>query len=277
MKKIIIMLATIALVGCQSYVEPEQTDNGSKEITFSVHHNYGTRASLQGDGGALTDLWIFDYLNGELAQRLHQSNTDENFGEPTLSLAYGEHHIYFVASRGSEPVLDTEAHTISFSLIRDTFWKDYALNVTSTTSENRNVMLDRAVTRLRLVFDDEVPEGMATLNVRIATWYSGINYLTGEPSNMEERNTDISVPASFVGTSGHLVASIYGFSGATEWTSDVTITASSATDVLGTVTRQNVPFLRNRITELHGNIFNSAGGLEIGLNTEWLENYTDSW
>ena len=276
MKKIAFMMAVVLLCGCQS-VDLQTEQSGGKEITFKVSHNYETRAELKGDGNILTDLWIFDFIAGEMVQQIHQVSTDADFAEPTMTLAYGEHHIYFVASRGTEPVVNTESKTIVFSSVRDTFWKDYYINVESTTSSDRSVMLDRVVTRLRVVFEDEVPATMATMGVQLSNWYQGINYTTGEPTNATAKTYSVEVPSSFIGTSGQLTASYYGFSGVTEWTANITITANSATDVIGTVTKENVPFKRNRITELHGNIFGSAGGMTIGVNDTWDTSYTDTW
>lgn len=276
MKKIAFMMSVVLLCGCQS-VDLQTDQSGGKEITFKVSHNYETRAELKGDGNILTDLWIFDFMAGEMVQQIHQVSTDADFAEPTMTLAYGEHHIYFVASRGTEPVVNTESKTIVFSSVRDTFWKDYYINVESTTSSDRSVMLDRVVTRLRVVFEDEVPATMATMGVQLSNWYQGINYTTGEPTNATAKNYSVEVPSSFIGTSGQLMASYYGFSGVTEWTANITITANSATDVIGTVTKENVPFKRNRITELHGNIFGSAGGMTIGVNDTWDTSYTDTW
>ena len=194
MKKIAFMLAVVLLCGCQSVdLEPEQD---GKEIAFKVRHNYETRAELKGDGNILTDLWIFDFMNGEMVQQIHQVSTDADFAEPTMTLAYGEHHIYFVASRGTSPVVDTDAKTIVFGSVRDTFWKDYYINVESTTTSDRSVMLDRVVTRLRVLFDDEVPETMATMGVQLSNWYQGINYTTGEPTNATAKNYSVEVRAA---------------------------------------------------------------------------------
>lgn len=275
MKKIAFLLAVVLLCGCQSVdLEPEQD---GKEIAFKVRHNYGTRAELKGDGNILTDLWIFDFMNGEMVQQIHQVSTDADFAEPTMTLAYGEHHIYFVASRGTSPVVDTDVKTIVFGSVRDTFWKDYEINVESSTTSDRYVMLDRVVTRLRIIFDDEVPATMETMGVQISKWYQGINYMTGEPTNDIAKTYSVEVPSSYIGTVGQLTASYYGFSGATEWAANITITANSATDVIGTVTKGNVPFKRNRITELHGNIFGSSVGMTIGVNDTWDTSYTDTW
>jgi hypothetical protein len=42
----------------------------------------------------MTDLWLFDYVDGTLVQTVHQVSTDADFGTPAPTLAYGEHRIY---------------------------------------------------------------------------------------------------------------------------------------------------------------------------------------
>ena len=74
-----------------------------------------TRGYLQADGKDLTDVWVLDYMDGTLVQQLHQGdNTASDFGKPVLQLSYGSHHVYFIASRGVDPVMNTEAHTLTF-------------------------------------------------------------------------------------------------------------------------------------------------------------------
>lgn len=82
------------------------------DITTS---DFGTRAELKADGKAMTDLWVLDYMDGSLAQSvIHQTSDQEDFGTPTLNLAVGSHHVYFIASRGKTPTLNTGAGTITF-------------------------------------------------------------------------------------------------------------------------------------------------------------------
>ena len=60
-----------------------------------------------------------------------------------MTLTYGSHHIYFVASRGDSPNVDTDAHTVTWDIPRDAFWKDYEVDVTETTKKDRSLTLAR--------------------------------------------------------------------------------------------------------------------------------------
>ena len=137
MKRLFIMaLAVATLTACEKEIITEEdatVSDGSaiektKKFTFTVKGDFSnewkpvTRGYLSADGKDMTDLWVLDYVGGQLVQQIHQSdNTAEDFGQPVMNLSYGAHHVYFVASRGASPVLNTTDGTITWSSVRDTF------------------------------------------------------------------------------------------------------------------------------------------------------------
>ena len=279
MKKMMLMLlVALGLTSCENIDFDKPSKANEKIITFHVGHSYETRATLEGDGGSMTDLWLFDYVGGELVQTIHQSSEDTDFGDPSITLSYGSHHVYFVASRGESPSLSTEQHRITWSRVKDTFWKDYSIDVNASVSEDRAVMLDRVVARMRIAVLDEVPANLSSVAIHVSSWNFGIDYMTGTATDNREHDMNISVPSSYAGTSGSLVMSAYTISDEDVWNTDITMTAKSSSDeVLGTATIVNAPFKRNRVTTYSGNLFNSSGGMSIGLNTEWSTEYDDTW
>lgn len=268
--------------------EPQQTETpGTRKgatITFFVDSTMidlttiaFTRA-LEADGKAMTDLWVLDYIGSTLQQQLHQTSSDEDFGKPTLNLAVGDHHIYFIASRGQGATLDTDAHTLTFTKVLDNFYKDYSISVTATTNGSRSVTLERVVTKLTTTITDAIPTGAATFNIIPATWYYGIDYLTGEPTSAAtDQIITINIPASEIGKTDELL-SVYGFSGADEWTTDVALNCkTSSGDILGTAALSDVPLKRNRITSLSGPLFSMNGLTNVAISTDWLDAYTGTW
>lgn len=258
----------------------------AKKFTFTIKGDFGaatfkapgTRGYLQADGQSMTDLWVFDYMDGKLLQSVHQTADDETWGKPTMALAYGSHHVYFVASRGDGATLDADAHTITWTGPRDTFWKDYEVEVVSTSNGNRAVTLDRVATKLRLVVADEVPTGCAAVVVTPARWYYGWEYVNGLAVAAQQTERKVAVPESYVGTTGQLAVSIFGLSGADEWVTNVTIQAQASDGgVLGSATIPGAPFKANRSTEYSGNLFGSAGGLDVSVNGEWENPKTGTW
>lgn len=234
---------------------------------------------LAADGKDMTDVWVLDYMNGVLVQQVHQSdNTAEDFGKPVMQLAYGSHHVYFVASRGTTPTLNVGAHTITWERPSDTFYKDYEVNVVSTSNGNRAVTLERVATKLRLTFTDAIPENAATINITPATWYKGLDYVTGGPCAVaESQTTTINIPSTSIGQTG-VQASMFSVSTATEWTTDVIISSKTSADaVLGTATLTAVPLKANRVSDYSGPLFSAGGSMSLSLNGTWDDAYNGVW
>ena len=271
----------------EAIVEDEEVleDRPSKKFTFTLKGDFSNdwknlRGYLAADGKDLTDVWVLDYdADGHLLQQLHQNdNTAEDFGMPVMNLAYGVHQVYFIASRGVDPVLDTEAHTLTFGSVRDTFWKRYDVSVVATSNGNRAVTLDRVVTKLRLTFTDEVPAEANSIYIIPHTWYYGIDYLTGQPASVRtDAATVITIPDASKGQTD-IQASLFGFSTAAEWNTDVVISSRTATDdVLGSATIASAPFKANRVSDYSGPLFSAGGSMSLSLNGEWEDSYAGSW
>ena len=227
----------------------------------------------------MTDVWVLDYVGSELKQQLHQTSDDADFGSPTMDLSLGTHHIYFIASRGDGAVLNTTTHALTFTSVRDTFWKDYEITISSgTSSGNRSVTLDRIVTKLKLTFTDAIPEGAAAFNVTPSSWYYGIDYTTGEPSEATANGTiTVNIPTSEIGMVNEAV-SIFGFSSATEWTTDIAVDCKTNDGgVIGSATIAAAPFVRNRVSEYTGPLFGENGSMTLSLNAAWDDSYQGSW
>jgi len=263
--------------------EPTTAVNAkTKKFTFTVKGDFGdagfTRGYLTADGKEMTDLWLFDYVDNRLVQQIHQTADDEDWGQPHLALTYGQHHIYFVASRGDTPVIDEVNPIISWNIVRDTFWKDYEVSVVSTSNGNRAVTLDRVVTKLRICVADEVPVGCATVSVTPERWYYGLNYMTGQAAAAKRQAIDVAVPDSYVGTTGTLAVNVFGLSGADEWTTNVTVTAKDGNGgEIGSVVINGVPFKRNRASEYSGNLFGSVGTMGVSVNGDWEDSVSGTW
>ena len=279
------MAMAMMTAGCtQEADEVMNQEQGEVVTTFAVTGDFEmslkamTRGELTADGKAMTDLWVMDYKDGSLVQQLHQTSDEEDFGSPTLSLSLGQHHIYFVCSRGTTPTLSTDAHSITWATTSDTFYKDYSANVTSGSTANRSVTLDRVATKLGITIADAIPTGTAYVEITPATWYYGIDYLTGEATAAQTSGTrTINIPESRIGKTGTNL-NIFGLSGATEWTTDVTVTARDGEDnILGTATITGAPFKANRATTYSGSLFSAGGGFAMTLTDSWDDDYLGSW
>ena len=289
---LLMMLTGLLVAACEKPVlgevedESEPNEMGSKndvkKFTFTVKGDFGaptfTRGYLTADGKDMTDLWLFDYVNGVCVQSVHQTAVDEAWGKPTLTLGYGSHHVYFVASRGEGATLDADGHVITWTGPRDTFWKDYEVEVVSTSNGNRAVTLDRVATKMRVTVNDEVPATCKAVTVMPERWYYGLDYVNGVAVASQQTERRVTVPESYVGTTGQLAVSIFGLSGSDEWVTNVAVKALGESDaVIGSAMITGAPFKANRSTEYSGNLFGSAGGLDVSIDSSWENPKTGTW
>ena len=72
--------------------------------------------------------------------------------------------------------------------------------------------------------------------------------------------------------------SIFGFSSATEWTTNIDINCKAVNnDVLGSATITSAPFVRNRVSEYTGPLFGDNGCMTLSLNATWDDSYNGTW
>ena len=281
MKKVFLMMLALLMAACGKSVD-EQADDGMQSVVFHVSGDFRrptfTRGELTADGKEMTDLWCIDYVDGACVQVVRQTEDDADWGSPVLSLTIGSHTVYFVASRGDEPTLDEDNGCITWSVPRDTFLGSVSLTVSSSGSGSRSVTLDRVATKLKLTVADEVPSTLSQIDIKPAHWYYGLDYVTGEAVDDDDMVRTVNVPSTYHGTAGSLSLSIYGISTASEWTTDLTVTAKDGDGgSISTVSIPSAPFKANRTTEYAGRMFSSGEGFGISLNTEWLEPLTGTW
>ena len=255
-----------------------------RTITFACHdisivamggdNASSTRATMS--EVSMTDLWLFDYIGDELQQTIHQTATDANFGTPAINASYGDHTIYFVASRGDTPTID--GTTISWTKPSDTFWASRSITIAPSTSTSQTVSLQRVATRLRLTVTDEIPATLAQICITPSRWYYGIDYLTGEATDDRSTERTINVPASYIGTTGQLYANFYSMSPSLAWQTDITMKAKDGDGgVISQIGIANVPLERNRVTNYSGPLFNANRTVTISVDSDWGEDISGTW
>lgn len=272
------MMAALMLCACsQETALPTSDATQTKRVTFLVTSNgWDITRALTADGQDMTDLWIFDYIGGELVGTTHKTGTDSDISTPTLALDYGQHTLYFVASRGKTP--QVSGTTITWATPSDTFWSTLEMSVTGATPTSKEIALDRVATKLKVIIKDQIPTNTAALEITPATWWYGIDYTTGAATSSSAAVRSITVPENMLGTTNKLVLSIFGISDTSEWMADVDLKMKDTDgNVIGGVAVEDVPFVRNRATEISGNLFGGAQPFEITLNAEWDDAYEMEW
>lgn len=275
-----LMLTTIACTSEEPQAE-KPTGWEQKTITFTFGDMLTQHAMTRADVTELdlTDLWMVDYLGRELQQTVHQANTDEGFGVLSASMGYGEHTLYFVASRGTTPTADTDAQTITWAKPSDTFWATATVTVSPSSASSQAVSLSRVATRLRITVNDEVPAEAAKFVITPAQWYYGIDYTTGSgiaPSANQPR--EVNIPSSYIGTSGQLAIAIFGFVPSADWHTDITATLKASDEsTLGQVTLEDVALKRNITTVYSGGILGTSKAFTLTADNAWGDDDIHTW
>lgn len=289
MKKLILALAAALMLpmctGCnRENDEPLSQEPAAKDSMqqMTIHFTFPMAVSMQPmtratlSDAQLTDLWLFDYMNGSLANTIHQTSDDVNFGSIALNADYGDHNLYFVASRGTSPTVN--GTTIVWARPSDTFWHSMSLTVAPGMSATQSVTLSRVVTRLRIAVTDEVPATLSKFSITPAHWYYGLDYTTGEPTDDHQTARTIEVPSSYINTTGQLAMNIYGLCPATDITTDITVSAlASDESTIASLTLSDVPLRRNRITSYTGQLFGHANAVSVSVSDGWDEDHAVNW
>jgi hypothetical protein len=285
MKKMMMALAvaTILPTSCTSDEPQDEQPTGweSKTIIFTFGDVITQHAMTRADITSLdiTDLWMFDYIGEELQQTVHQSNTDQGFGVLSASMGYGEHTLYFVASRGTTPTTDTNARTITWVKPSDTFWATATITVSPSSASSQTVTLSRVATRLRITVNDEVPAGAAKFVITPSQWYYGIDYTTGigiAPSANQPR--EVNIPSSYIGTSGQLAIAIFGFVPSVDWQTSITASLKASDEsTLGQVTLEDVSLRKNITTAYSGGILGTSKTFTLTADDTWGDEDIHTW
>lgn len=286
MKKLSIGLTAammLLMLSCTS--GEQQTENPvsmeQKTVTFTFGDVLTQHAMTRADVTDidLTDLWMFDYVGDELQQTLHQSSTDEGFGVLSASMGYGEHTLYFVASRGTTPTADTNAQTITWVKPSDTFWATATITVSPSSASSQAVSLSRVATRLRITVNDEVPAGAAKFVITPSQWYYGINYTTGNGIALSSNQPrEVNIPSSYIGTSGQLAIAIFGFVPSTDWHTDITAALKASDETtLGQVILENVTLNKNITTAYSGGILGTSKAFTLTADDTWGNEDIHTW
>ena len=286
MKKLSIGLSAammLSMSACTSEEPKAEMPAGMEEktITFTFGDMLTQHAMTRADVTELdlTDLWLFDYVGEELQQTVHQSTTDEDFGVISASMGYGDHSLYFVASRGTTPTSDTDAQTITWVKPSDTFWATATVTVSPSSESSQAVSLSRVATRLRITVNDEVPAQAAKFVITPAQWYYGIDYTTGNgiaPSANQPR--EVNIPSSYIGTSGQLAIAIFGFVPSADWQTDITAALKAFDEsTLGQVTLEDVSLRKNITTAYSGGILGTAKSFTLSADNAWGDEDVHTW
>lgn len=263
--KHLLPIGAMTVVAFTSCLQPSLDEESSKLVTF---HTSGisveTRASLA--EAQITDLWVFDYVGDVMVQQVHQSSSASAFGSPTLSLSHGEHVLRFVASRGAEPIINEDV--LSWSKPLDTFAAELPLTVDDATEETQSIILDRVVSRVKLLMNDKLPSNVSTAVFTLSNRSMGIDLSTMQASGGEEIEQEFDI-SSFAGNAGTSITVYTLLTDATSSTNvNVQLYDTDGNELINR-TIENVPLKRNQQTTLQGYLWEFELSTSVSVTETW--------
>lgn len=286
-----ILAAVGMLTACQKVDLPSAEEIGggnfensqvTKQFTFHVKGDFTTnyddmtRAAVrieENNTAGITDIWVLDYVNGALVQQVHQGSTQTGitFGSVPMNLTYGHHDIKLIASKGTDPVLTATA--LTWGRIKDTFVLDYPVDVVASSNGNRAPELKRAVSGLKVVMTDAVPQDAKWIVLTLGSRSQSLTLpaLSALPYSESSVELDCSSNRGVKNAS----ATIYTLAGDEEWTSTASISVKREDgSVITSFDLPEVVLRKNRITTLTGEVFNRTSGFHVAIDSEWEEDYS---
>lgn len=200
---------------------------------------------------------------------------DEDFSIVYDTLARGNYHICFVAHSSKEVSL--EDHHLKFGEVSDTFYKQIELNLKTSDEVNRNIELERIVSRIEFMARDLVPEEAAHFDMEVTHWNDAFDLLTGVGQPGEETKTFTHVFGPEEKKKENMIHSFYTFVPEGDVTLEAKLDAFGGEDkLLRNRTVRGITPYRNKIIRYKGLLYSLSDTeetfqLEVFNNGEWEE------
>lgn len=232
------------------------TYSGIKELTLAFYASDGTeKHKVKQVKGSLED--------------------GETFGEFSLSLPMGSYTMVVLAnglgSAGTDVLTLTSPTQAGYTtdFVRETFAVTQAVNISNNAPVDISATLNRIVAKLALFSSDGRTANAASIRTTFSAGSKAFNPTTGLATSDAGYAITIPISSSVGQTSG---SGVYIFLTSDEQDINVTIeTLDSDGNTLFSKTVEDVPFKRNRQTNLTGRMYSNNGiAGAFSVNTGWV-------
>lgn len=279
------LLAVIMLSACEKPILSEDDDAGKDTPPKTLKGNLILRVSgfeiipfdnvtrtKQDLKDVCTSLCfaVYDQSDKKIAYK-NQSASDSNFGQVGLELDKGTYQIVVVAHSGEgNPQMSTPAEVwfTNKTGFTDTYYYYNASVVVGDGQQSIDVVLEHAVAMFRLVTSDPVPDNAASIRVAYTGGCGRLNAKTGLGTGTQsQQRVMFDITESQKGKP--ITLELYTFPNEDNGLLKMDIGIyKENTDVIREVVLENVPIVRNKITQYTGYLFSDppqgGGGEEPG-------------
>ena len=282
------LVALGAMTSCSNHEDASDCSRQSVCVElnqFKFLSNHLTRADAATGTVSQIAFKAFDAAGAEVYATT-QSAGDTDFGTLNFELAPGTYTFVAVGNRLSSnapqgamvSISSVSQATLPESLPTDVFSLTEAVNIEPRTPFTTSMTLPRVMAQFKLVTTDILPANVATLeliaNPDVAATDAFASFNPADGSLLTERRWTKSANVS--ASAGHQSISftLNMLLGSDQEKADITVNAYDATgSLITTLTLQDVPMKRNRITTATGALFNADGSQTLSFLTDWSAPY----
>lgn len=200
-------------------------------------------------------------------------STESGYMSLSAELPKGTYQLIAFGHNGSSNATVNSDGIISLSgnKLTDSFLFYDEISLSELDEEERNVVLERCVSKLCIKHTDTMPKGVASVELSFSEGGNSLDAKTGYAPEACSQTITINIPASVIGEKGN---SFTAYTFLTEEETSMTVTAT-AKDASGNTiishTIENVPMEINAKTTCTGLFFHSNQSIEATINTSWKE------
>lgn len=250
------LLAALLLTACHQHSE-EPSPQGS--ATFTFHISNLQQVAFPDEGTRATEYpietlphvacIIYDQQMRIVGQPRVQDSDEEDYGTFQLELPYGQYTAVFVGYDRDCTLQAGDITHIGFQEenIPQTFHAAHQFTVSAEPSETESIHLSRIVSRLELICEDALPQGLATMTLSIEGCGLTFDGRTGRSTQTETRTNAIQIPKDYIGYEG---TTLYAYCFLPQDQCQVNIKAVAQDAQGGVIRQRSFPGVTMRVNQI---------------------------
>lgn len=272
------LAAALAFSSCEKFYAEGTLSNGNDEngnVTIKVSNHIQSdfdpsSAQTRGEGedtptleDICTRISFAFFKDGEKLKTINQTAGDDNYGTVSLNLAEGTYDLVIIAHSGKGNCTISSPEKVKFynNKMTDTFIHYGTLDVMEDEENQQEINLSRAVAKITLHINDNIPSNVKRLKLYYTGGSSTLNATTAQGCVNSKQTEEREVVA------GQKDYSVYTFPHPDDKKVTLTVTAYDSEDTeVATRRIEDIPVKRNHITICTGNLF--EGGETTPSDTE---------
>ena len=241
----------MVLTACSSENEEQRMENeelSEVTLTFSPYQMEAITRAAVSIANVVTKLDVWIYESGSEVAAVHQSTSDADFGNVTVTLDKTKTYTLYAVAHKADGATLTDG-VISFTDDKVTHSMFYTTTFSPATTTSLSCLMTRIVADFRLEITDDIPTSAVKFRFTVNGVYDRWNVTTGATHGIDRVST-----INYGGTSA--IFNVYAITTDEQTTHDITVEALNADDgVIQTRVFSDVPLRNGYKTNYRGTFF----------------------